>query len=282
MEFINKNVEQDTLYSGFHGYHDHDGQSLNMPVRNSADYMMGVELETKFPSDSDRDDWCDECESNWFYMEADCSLPRGGCEFITTPLAPADAKNPKTWAPLITALAREGVISYQRSECGCHIHISCTAFGQTAKEQSDAKARLIYLYYYVLDPGVRQLVFNRPSTHYATDLESSITPKTEAVSKLKVALKYKEVRDEVQQELCDMTHRNRYYSINIRNAKTVEFRQGKGSLNATRIAAICEFVEACALYARKHKDIAKYTQEDFLSTLREDGLVKTFCLTKEK
>lgn len=284
MEFINPNVEESEIYSGYHDYHDHHGECLNMPIGNDKPWMIGVELETYFPDEDDRDRWCDDCESNWFFMESDCSLPDGGCEFITTPLAPDDAKNPDTWYPLIKALREAGVRSYNSSSTGLHVHISKTIFGDNPQEQSDCIGRLLYLYYYVLTDATRARVFGRRgSSSYAKDLDKGSARKTTAASDvLKVALKYKEVRDEVSKELVSATRMDRYYTINLQNSETVEFRQGKGSVNNRRVAAICEFVEACCLYVRDNTDISRYTEAGFLCSLDDAGPVMQFYMSDEQ
>lgn len=277
MEFILKSVEKKEIYSGFYDYHYHKDEYLNLP-KAKVPYMMGVELETLFRgdyvdnADERRDNWCDNCKSNWFFMEEDGSLGEGGCEFITTPLAPEDAKNPSTWAPLIKALHDANVVSYQSSDTGLHVHISTDALGTTEQEQQEAKLRLLYFYFYVLSASTRKRVFARNCGGYSEELRGE---QAAAASKLKVALRYKEVRDAVCKELKDQVDCSRYYAINFENEDTVEFRQGKGSLNALRIASICEFVEACCLYVRKKKDISRYSEEDFLGTL--PALCKNYC-----
>lgn len=277
MDFILNSVQKDVTYSGFHGYHDHHGQALNMPVTEQK-YMIGVELETVFPSAGERRSWCNACKSNWFYMEEDGSLPSAGCEFITTPLAPRDAKNPDMWKTLIKALREANVRSYGTSSTGLHVHISRTIFGSDV----NAVGRLVYMYYYVLDPETRRKIFGRSNADYARDLDKSRAPKTSAVNTLKVALKYKEVRDEIAKELCDVSTRNRYYSINLQNTNTVEFRQGKGTVNNVRIAAICEFAEAMCLYVKRNVDLSRYTEADFLATLAPEGVCKSFYLNNEQ
>lgn len=283
MEFINKNVERDVMYTGYHSYHEHHGARLNKPIVNGQPYMMGVELETVFPDSEDRNDWCDEVQSNWFYMERDGSLPGGGCEIISTPLAPKDAKNPSTWYPLVKALRDAGARSCKDRTTGLHVHISKEVFGSSAQAQSDGIGRLLYFYYYVLSEDTREAVFARRSSSYAHDLDKRYATKTAAADTLKVALKYKDVRDEVGKELSSLVRRDRYHSINIDpNNPTIEFRQGKGSINNRRIAAICEFVEACCLYVKRNTDYTEYSEARFLETLKEDGVCKTYYFDEEK
>lgn len=275
--FILKSVEENVIYTGYHGYHDADRKPLNMPKKDTP-YMIGVELETVFLDGSlARRKWCDAVKSNWFFMEEDCSLPTGGCEIITTPLPPKDAKNPDTWLPLISSLRANNVRSHHTSETGLHVHISKSIFGNTMNEIDNGVARVIYLYYYILNPDIRSAVFGRSSTGYAKDLDFSSTPKTNAtMHTLKVALKYKEVRDQVAKELNDTAKTNRYHSVNPMNAMTLEFRQGKGTVNNVRIAAICEFVEAICLYCKRNKNISEYTTDKFLATIDKSSLALAY------
>lgn len=267
---INENYEQKEIYVGYHDYHDHKSSYLNEPVgKKQPKYKIGVELETVFPSIPSRRDFCNSFQSNFVFMESDASLPSSGCEFITIPLLPSDATDVGFWSPLICMLSRYGVRSWGARETGLHVHISRTVFGPTPDVQSNGIGRLLYLYNYVIDADARRRIFGRGSTDYAKQLGES--PIANATKLLKEALQVKEVSEKVCKELCDQGRRGRGYQINLTNEHTIEFRQGKGSVNAARVAAVCSFVILCCDYAAKKENLYDYSWNDFVKYIRANG-----------
>jgi len=264
-EFINESYEKCEMYTGYHDYHEHKDWHLNAPTDKRPKYFIGVELETVFPCSSDRDDFCNEFESNIMFMESDCSLPRGGCEFISVPLKPKDARNEAFWQPFIRTLSRANVRSWGYNETGLHIHISRTVF-----TDSQAIGRLLYMYNYIIDSSVRQRIFGRGHGEWA--LQMGETTKAKACKVLPEALKIKKVKDDVCNELTTAGRMDRSYQINLTNSATVEFRQGKGSVSAGRIAAVCDFVCLLCEYVNKNADMDKYSLPSFLDYIREKGI----------
>ena len=262
--FFSDKYEKRVIYTGYHDYHDHKGEYLNAPVGKMPKYRIGVELETVFGSRTDRSEFCANFKSNIIFMESDCSLPSSGCEFISIPLRPKDACDESFWMPFIRLLSREGVRSWGYGETGMHIHISRSVF-----PDMNAIGRLLYLYNYIIDPSMRTRVFGRGHGEWAHQMGE--TQKAKATKLLPEALKLKEVKDAVCKELMDAAG-SRSLQINLTNRETIEFRQGKGSISAGRIAAVCNFVVLLCEYVNKYTDMATYTAKSFLDFVDEKGV----------
>jgi hypothetical protein len=243
-------------------------------------YRVGVELETVFPTSSARREFASSFKSNYVFMESDCSLPSSGCEFITIPLLPSDATDVGFWSPLISTLSRLGVRSWGARETGLHVHISRTVFGPTPDVQSNGIGRLLYLYNYVIDAQIRKRIFGRSNTDYARQMGD--TPIATATKLLKEALQVKEVSEKVCKELCDQGVRQRDYQINLTNETTIEFRQGKGSVNAARVAAVCSFVILCCEYSAKKENLYDYSWNDFAKFIRAHGNAELIGIIDEE
>jgi hypothetical protein len=100
---------------------------------------FGLELETLAPDrelvPEDIASVCDSAaypERSLWYAKQDCSLGRGGAEFVSHPILAASllADFPAYTAQL-TELRNRGWRSYQTDCCGLHIHISRAAFPST-------------------------------------------------------------------------------------------------------------------------------------------------------
>ena len=59
------------------------------------------------------------------------------------------------------------------------------------------------------------------------------------------------VKDKVKQSLIDKGDETRYFDINLQNPATIEFRKGRGSINAKRIAMVIEWCEIICNYSRQ-------------------------------
>ena len=274
-KFINESYENREMYTGYHDYHAHKDDYLNKPVGSQPKYYIGVELETVFPSRVHRKEFCDNFKSNIIFMESDCSLPSSGCEFISVPLKPKDARNEAFWEPFIRTLYREGVKSWGYSETGMHIHISRTVF-----TDPQAIGRLLYMYNYVIDADTRRRIFGRGQGEWARQMGS--TEKASAVKVLPEALKIKKVKDDVCNELTSVGRRDRSLQINLTNAETVEFRQGKGSVSAGRIAAVCDFVCLLCEYVNKKTDMENYSYDSFMDYIREKGIGRLIAYIEQE
>lgn len=249
-EFINDNYYADILYDGMGEYHEMDFSYLNKPKKQDSRYLVGVEIETEFRSQDKLDDFKD-IPSNWFYREEDGSLNSYGCEIITIPLLPNDAKSPSTWEPLRAALSGNA-LSWDSCRCGLHIHFSKSILIRNGKDYDTNLAKLLFLYHHhVKDTSYNVAVFGR-SRGYCNE-SGKCESADNALFLGTDALKMKCVKDRVSADLINKAGRTRYYDINVNPRDTIEFRKGRGTFNPVRIASIVEYCELMCKYAISHK-----------------------------
>lgn len=260
-KYLSLNYKQDTMYVGMHGWHSHHGCRLNEPVKAWKKHRVGVELEVEF-KDRDKRKEFTEIPSNWFYCERDGSLGDGdygegyGCEIITIPLLPSDAKNDKFWEVLTSELSGRAASWDTNGRCGLHIHLSRSVTGKNAEEQSETLGKLLYLYHhFVKDTRFNTKLYGRARGYHDHDGKSR---EGDAASLLGGdSLRNKVVSDKVKKAMLDKSYSGyydndyRYFDINLQNEHTIEFRRGKGSINPKRIAMVVEYCELMCVYARQ-------------------------------
>jgi hypothetical protein len=220
-------------------------------------------LEVCFNSERELNDFVDK-ESNWFFRERDGSLEGYGCEIITIPLLPNDAKNEDFWKVLTDDL-RGHARSWETSCCGLHVHIGREILGRNEEERSETLGKLLYLYHHcVKDMYMNGRIYGRTTGYHECDGKTDVG---NAVSLLgKEVLGIKSVQDNIKNSMTRRSSSDRYYDINITNSPTIEFRKGKGSINAKRIAAVVEYNEKLCLYA-KNTPWTQISREDFVAYL---------------
>lgn len=254
-------------YVGFEGYHSSHNTPMNTPTNGYTGYRIGVELETEFATDAARRQFTDT-PRNWFFCERDGSLCGAGCEMITIPLIPADAKNRSTWRPICDRLKALGATSWDNNRCGLHVHIGREILGDTAEEREATLSRLLLFYnLYLNDDTTSNKVFGR--TRCYNEGRHEDTQEFAAVKCLGAkVLKDKEISKRVGDAMKAKQTRNRYYTINTTNAATIEFRKGRGSLSVDRIQTIITFCEAVCLYCRTSEDVSELTLDGFREFIR--------------
>lgn len=273
-DWFSSNYERARVYSGFHGYHDHHGSYLNMPVGSHRGHRIGVELEVEFNRESFRDKFT-EIETNWFYLERDGSLGSYGCEIITIPLKPSDAKSEDFWKPLTNHLSTRAK-SWDTGRCGLHVHIGKEILGRNAEEQSETLGRLLYLYHqFVKDTRLNIKIYGRDRGYHDQDGKTSASIAARELGS--EVLKIQSVKDKVKESLIDRAEDDRYFDINIRNSATIEFRKGRGSINPKRIAMVIDYCERMCVYAKStpwqqicYTDFVKFLQ----STVQNENLLE--------
>jgi hypothetical protein len=262
--FFSNNYRRTSIYRGLHGYHYHHGERKNEPAQPYSGHRIGVELEVCFNSSSELDNFVDK-PSNWLFRERDGSLDNYGCEIITVPLLPNDAKSVDFWKVLTDDLQGHAR-SWETSCCGLHVHIGREILGRNEEERSETLGKLLYLYHHcVKDMYMNGRIYGRTTGYHECDGKTDVG---NAVSLLgKEVLGIKSVQDNIKNSMTRRSSRDRYYDINITNNPTIEFRKGKGSINAKRIAAVVEYNEKLCLYA-KNTPWTQISQEDFVAYLR--------------
>lgn len=245
--FISPHYESKVVYTGQHGYHFSHGAIIHKPTTNKYKYRIGVELEVEALTEGYLER-IRKFKSNWFFMERDGSLNDYGVEFVTIPLLPRDASNPKFWGELCGALSPIAK-SWDSSHCGLHIHIGREILGKTEEERQQTLGKLLYLYHHFLkNTAINTKIFGRERGYHDLECKSELVKAVEILG-TKV-LRKKEMCDAIDDELKRKSRSERYFDINILNSATIEFRRGKGSLRPARIAAVVQYCELLCKYAK--------------------------------
>lgn len=255
------------IYEGFEGYHASHSATMNTPTDGYNGYRIGVELETEFPNNGAHAQFTGT-PRNWFFCESDGSLGTYGCEIITIPLTPADAKSRATWKPICDRLKALGATSWDNRRCGLHVHIGREILGDTTEEREATLSRILLFYnLYLNDDTTATKVFGRARCYHEGSHEN--TQEFAAVKCLGASvLKDKEIAKRVGDAMKAKQRGERYYTINTTNAATIEFRKGRGSLSVDRIQTIITFCEAVCLYCKTSEDISELTIDGFREFIR--------------
>lgn len=269
--------ESERTWRGMHSYHDsHCGVFSNDPIKaNRKPYRIGVELEV---AAKNRGKYAKltKLKSNWLTMESDASLPDGGVEIITIPLSPKDAKDPEMWRDMVTKVSSLAD-SWNKSSCGLHVHIGREILGEDAEKASATIGKLLYLYHHFLNgTSLNTKIYGRLHAYHE---QNGRTAEGDAVKTLGSAvLKNKEIIKRLDSSLKEKSASSRYFDINLENTKTIEFRKGKGSINADRIVSVITYSEMMIEYA-KVRSWERISYDDFVGYVRKN-LPKTSPLKK--
>lgn len=249
IDFYLPNYLTDNIYEGQNGYHaSHRDGCLNQPSVPFTGHRIGVELEVEANSEELHREIISK-KSNWFTRERDGSIGSYGIEFITIPLLPDDAKSYQVWQPLCTYLKTRAK-SWNTGRCGLHVHIGREILGTTEDERQMTLGKLLIFYQGDVENWVKATaVFGRERCYHQP---SGDTDEIKAVKCLgKAVLKDPEVFSKVDAAMKSEFSTSRYYAINLQNTHTLEFRKGRGSINADRIIAVVTMTEAICLFAKE-------------------------------
>ena len=204
-------------------------------------------MEVEFDNSEDRDEF-NSIASNWFYRERDGSLGNYGVEIITIPLLPQDAKDEEMWRSLCERLRKAK--SWDTGRCGLHVHIGREILGKNEDIRQETLGRMLYLYHeFLKQTRLNVKIFGRERGYHD---ENGQTMESRAAKVLGNGIfKDTSVKDKVKQSLIDKGDETRYFDINLQNPATIEFRKGRGSINATRIAMVIEWCEIICKYSRQ-------------------------------
>lgn len=283
--FILKGVIGDRIYTGcgyYHDSHQETHNTMNAGGTSKYPYCVGVELEVEC-NNIECQEWLKEVPSNWFYRERDGSLSSSkyGMEIITIPMNPKVAYKEKTWFDLCDALKNLGATSHDNNRCGLHVHISKTAFGATEEERDETISKLIYMYHYQLSSPSNHLilkVMRRGYSDYCGNIIRGLDSKKrsyfEFVKDNGVNAVDKKYRKDVVKGI-SKPQRERYDAINKQNQYTIEFRQGRGTLNSKSLCTTIEFCCVLTEFCRVTK-AENCTMENFMNKVKK--LPKSSCL----
>lgn len=248
IDFYLPNYSTDHIYQGQSCYHtSHREGYLNQPTVPFTGYRIGVELEVEANTEDFHAEIINKT-SNWFTRESDSSLGTYGIEFITVPLLPDDAKSYATWQPLCDYLKTRAT-SWDTGRCGLHVHIGREILGSNEAERQMTLGKLLIFYQGDVEKWVKATaVFGRIRCFRQPDGD---TDEIKAVRVLgKNVFKDPVVFAKVDAAMKAKFRRDRYYAVNLQNPATIEFRKGRGSINADRIIAVITMTEAICLFAK--------------------------------
>ena len=144
------------------------------------------------------------------------------------------------WDRITDIAKKAGFCSHDSDNCGLHVHASRTLFGDGTQEQELTTAKVIILVNQFFDDEL--LRFSRRDMselqHWAKKNVASFVASDDQRS--------------IHSKLEDQRDCGRYYSVNLQNRHTVEFRLFKGSLNPETILATIQMVDRLIQYAKAH------------------------------
>lgn len=253
-----------TRQRGYHYFPDiwtrPDNDNLEEP-------LVGLELEVYARNPS-----IFENKSNFFYLQHDGSLSEGngGTEITTIPMPFEELIREGGGIDILTKdfMPRFSCYSQKATETGFHIHLSKINFN---KKVCVLLKKAFYCFPYDL---ITEL-FGRTNGGYCLAepqiqrlMEFGIHPSAASASGL----------EKIFQPYCD----SRYLELNFTNSKTVEFRRGKGTVDAICIKSILDFcyqiykysVEAQNLYKSDLLNIRLFLQNYLMENAKTERLKK--------
>lgn len=206
--------------------------------------FFGVELEVTAPDDNCKDyDFAQAFKCLYdnlgdrVYCKSDSSINDNDChgfEIVSHPHAKEELYT-LPWDKVCDGLRNFGYMSHDGGLCGLHFHISRDGFGKSEAERDRAIGKLIYFFDTFAEDIGR--VARRGYTRWAE-------PNGTAGSVNKAKDKGKKANKRYNDE-------SRYHNINITNAKTVEARVFRGTLNHDTLRATIDFVATIARNATR-------------------------------
>lgn len=234
---------------------------------NLEEPLVGLELEVYA-----RNRCIFENKSNFFYIQHDGSLcdDMGGAEITTIPMTFDDLIKDEGGIDILTKdfMPRFSCYSQKDNSTGFHIHLSKIKF--------NAKVYvLLKKTFYCFPYAFLTELFGRTNGIYCLAepqiqrlMEFGIHPSEASESGL----------EKIFQPYCD----SRYLELNFTNSKTVEFRRGKGTVDAVCIKSILDFcyhiykysIEAQNLYKSDLFSIRLFVQNYLMENARTERLKK--------
>jgi hypothetical protein len=229
--------------------------------------LVGLELEIYA-----RNKYIFNNTSNFFYIQHDGSLcdEKGGAEITTIPMTFDELIKEGGGIDILTKdfMPRFSCYSQKATETGFHIHLSKINFN---KKVYVLLKRTFYCFPY----DFLTELFGRTNGGYCLAepqiqrlMEFGIHPSAASESGL----------EKIFQPYCD----SRYLELNFTNSKTVEFRRGKGTVDAVCIKSILDFcyhiykysIEAQNLYKSDLLSIRLFVQNYLMENARTERLKK--------
>lgn len=145
------------------------------------------------------------------YFEHDSSL-ENGFEIISQPHT-IDAFNTIDWSQMLNLISEHGYRSHDTNTCGLHLHFSREFFGANNDKRGTSLAKLLLFYNYFY---AKLVIISRRKFENAERWADAYHENIEQIKLIAKQSKYA----------------NRYKAVNLTNDDTIEFRLGRGTLNA--------------------------------------------------
>ena len=234
---------------------------------NLEEPLVGLELEVYA-----RNRYIFKNKSNFFYIQHDGSLcdDRGGVEITTIPMTFDDLIKDEGGIDILTKdfMPRFSCYSQIDNTTGFHIHLSKIKFNEKIHV-------LLKRTFYCFPYDFLTELFGRTNGCYCLAdpqiqrlMEFGIHPSAASESGL----------EKIFQPYCN----SRYLELNFTNSETVEFRRGKGTVDAIYIKSILDFcyhiykysIEAQNLYKSDLLSIRLFVQNYLMENARTERLKK--------
>ena len=198
--------------------------------------FMGIELETESPYRFDMARVLrGSCFGHLLTCKRDGSLTEG-CEIVTQPCTPDYHLHSGMWEKVTKTCLDYRATSHDNGDCGLHIHVSKSFFGDNNAAYDCA---------YLIDTWLtaNRMMFQKFSrrSHY----QLSEWARFSDVEYLK---EYTH-RQKLVKYVSDKG-RSRYLALNTMNSATIEFRLWRGTLNLTTLYATIELTAGLCILAR--------------------------------
>lgn len=237
-------------------------------VRNNTKFnkFLGTEIEVAFGGEDNRNaaeamsymnyDKDNEFKEFNIYASHDSSIDRG-FELITQPMT-MNRHNElrKNYENMFKWLVSKGYRAHNSNCCGLHVHFSRNYFAENNGEcdTTTEEANISKLLYIVEKYWSEIVLFSRRNYNSLVRYAKKID---------------KNPKDFIADWNKTDDHEGRYYSINLTNKDTIEFRMFKGTLNINTYFATLEFVDKLTTMVKEHtiEELQRMSFEEFLTPL---------------
>lgn len=263
--FMWNRFSNDIINTQRQGYHNGRRQGYNRyNGRYNAPYNIGIELEVANPMGE-----VALMPTNYFSYESDCSINAfgWGVELVSMPIPHTLARRVEMWSGVCNWLEAKGFKSWEFGEeaCGLHIHIGREALGSNQNERENNLGKLVYLYNKIND-NTKRAIFGRPCGRWCNSDNLRTLQAINALNGNVTKEAFNAIGNEKNAQL------ERYFEINTTNTHTIEFRRGRGSVNAKRIAMVVAFCDLLVEYCNKTTKVEKLNIQEFANYVK--GLKK--------
>ena len=230
--------------------------------------FLGVELEIDGGGESDYNATQITAIGNrdreHIYIKHDGSLDEG-LEIVTHPMTLAYHKDIMPWQEILHKARKLDYTSHQAGTCGLHVHVNRSSLGETANEQEDTIARILFL---VENFWHELLRFSRRTQKQLDKWAARYGRKDDPKAVLRSA----------------KSNGDRYTCVNLTPYYTIEFRIFRGTLKYNTLIATLQLVEKLCdvAFYLTDDEIKNVTWSEFVSGVSEDAMPELVQYLKER